>query len=54
MKFDYHIHTEDSYDSSIKAVDLIKRAIQLNYNEIAITEHLDLLPLEIKKYGALH
>ena len=52
MKFDYHIHTEDSYDSSIKAVDLINRAIQLNYNEIAITEHLDLLPLEIKKYGA--
>lgn len=52
MKFDYHIHTEDSYDSSIKAIDLINRAIQLNYDEIAITEHLDLLPQEIKKYGA--
>lgn len=52
MKFDYHIHTEDSYDSSIKAIDLINRAIKLNYDEIAITEHLDLLPQELKKYGA--
>ncbi|MEN6445769.1 MAG: histidinol-phosphatase HisJ family protein [Candidatus Cloacimonas sp.] len=52
MKYDYHIHTEDSYDSSIKAVDLITKAIQLQYDEIAITEHLDLLPIEIKQYGA--
>ena len=52
MKFDYHIHTEDSYDSSIKAIDLIDIAIQLKYDEIAITEHLDLLPIEMKSYGA--
>ena len=52
MKFDYHIHTEDSYDSSIKTIDLIDRAIQLKYDEIAITEHLDLLPIEMKSYGA--
>ncbi|MBP7333216.1 MAG: histidinol-phosphatase HisJ family protein [Candidatus Cloacimonas sp.] len=51
MKFDYHLHTEDSYDSSLKAIDLLKRAIQLKYDEIAITEHLDLLPLEMRTYG---
>ncbi len=51
MKYDYHIHTEDSYDSRIKADDLVKKAIELNYDEIAITEHLDLLPQELSIFG---
>lgn len=51
MKYDYHIHTEDSYDSKIKADELIRKAIKLNYNEIAITEHLDLLPQELSVFG---
>ncbi len=51
MKFDYHLHTEDSYDSRINADALIKKAIDLQYDEIAITEHLDLLPQELSLYG---
>lgn len=51
MKYDYHLHTEDSYDSKLKADSLIQRAIELNYNEIAITEHLDLLPQELSIFG---
>ncbi len=51
MKYDYHLHTEDSYDSRIKADSLIRKAIELNYDEIAITEHLDLLPQELSLFG---
>lgn len=50
-KHDFHIHTEFSYDSRIKGKELLKRAIELKYQEIAITEHLDLLPQEVKLYG---
>jgi histidinol-phosphatase (PHP family) len=51
MKYDYHIHTEDSFDSTIKAEALAIRAIELGYDEIAITEHLDLLPEELSVNG---
>lgn len=51
MKVDYHLHTEYSYDSKLKAKDLIEKAILLEYNAIAITEHLDLLPYELSRYG---
>jgi histidinol-phosphatase (PHP family) len=51
MKYDYHIHTEYSYDSFIKSDDLMQKAINLEYDEIAITEHLDLLPEELSVYG---
>lgn len=51
MKRDYHIHTEYSYDSKLKAVDLINKAIQNNYEAVAITEHLDLLPWELSSFG---
>ena len=50
-KVDYHLHTEYSYDSKLKAEDLIVKAIQLNYSFIAITEHLDLLPQELSAFG---
>lgn len=49
--YDYHIHTQFSFDSLIKGEDLMKKAIELGYKEIAITEHLDLLPLEAKQHG---
>ncbi len=51
MKVDYHIHTEYSYDSKLKAEDLISKSISLNYESIAITEHLDLLPYELTRFG---
>ncbi len=51
MKTDYHIHSEYSYDSKIKADDLLDKAISLNYATIAITEHLDLLPQELSVFG---
>lgn len=50
-KIDYHLHTEDSYDSCIKAGELAIRALELGYSEIAITEHLDLLPQEVSVFG---
>ncbi len=51
MKVDYHIHTEYSYDSKLKSWDLIAKAIELEYDEIAITEHLDLFPCELSRFG---
>ena len=42
MNYDYHIHSEFSYDSRIIGADLLIKALELNFNEIAITEHLDL------------
>jgi len=49
--FDYHIHTQFSYDSCINGIDLLNKSILLGYQEIAITEHLDLLPQELSVYG---
>lgn len=51
IKADYHLHTEDSYDSRMKAVDLLALAIKEQYQLIAITEHLDLLPQELGVWG---
>jgi histidinol-phosphatase (PHP family) len=51
MKYDFHLHTEFSYDSFIKGRELLTRAMELKYDEIAITEHLDLLPQELSVWG---
>jgi len=51
MKADYHLHTEYSYDSRMKAKELVDKALALNYDLIAVTEHLDLLPNELLVYG---
>ena len=48
---DYHLHTQYSWDSKLKAKDLIDKAISLNYTLIALTEHLDLLPWELSVNG---
>lgn len=48
---DYHIHTQYSWDSKLNVDDVIAKAISLNYDAIAITEHLDLLPWELGKRG---
>ncbi len=53
MKYDYHLHTEDSFDSKIKAAQLVETAITLGYDAIAITEHLDLLPEELRSNGLM-
>nr|MDK2850653.1 histidinol-phosphatase family [Candidatus Cloacimonadota bacterium] len=53
MIYDYHIHTQYSYDSLIKADELIEKAIKLGYEAIAITEHLDLLPQEVSIFGVI-
>ncbi|HHV36872.1 MAG TPA: histidinol-phosphatase HisJ family protein [Candidatus Cloacimonetes bacterium] len=49
--YDYHLHTEYSFDSRIKGKELMEKAIALGYKEIAITEHLDLLPFEVRSHG---
>ncbi|HOH46532.1 MAG TPA: PHP domain-containing protein [Candidatus Cloacimonadota bacterium] len=51
IKVDYHIHTEDSYDSQIVSTDLIPWAKANSYDLIAITEHYDLLPQEMGYFG---
>ena len=51
IKADYHLHTEDSYDSRMKATELLALAIEEQYQLIAITEHLDLLPQELGVWG---
>lgn len=38
---DYHLHTDFSSDSSTKMQDMIKGAIHLGLQEIAITDHMD-------------
>jgi histidinol-phosphatase (PHP family) len=50
-KSDFHVHAEFSADSQIKLADLVPRAIQLGYTDLAVTEHLDLLPQEMTVYG---
>lgn len=51
MKADFHIHSDFSYDSKITGAALAARAIELGYDSIAITEHLDLLPHELTIFG---
>lgn len=40
---DYHIHSHYSYDCSEKIENICKQAIKNKINEIAITDHLDIL-----------
>ncbi len=42
MKIDYHIHTNFSLDSKEEIEEIIKYGIENNFEEIAITDHLDL------------
>ncbi len=51
MKADLHIHAQFSYDSRIQAEALIEQAILHHYGLIAITEHLDLMPYELTRFG---
>lgn len=51
IKADYHIHTEDSYDSGLSSAELLTWAKQNKYDLIAITEHYDLLPQEMGYFG---
>ncbi|ADL42182.1 histidinol phosphate phosphatase HisJ family [Caldicellulosiruptor obsidiansis OB47] len=41
--FDYHIHSNFSSDSNMSMEDAVKKAIELNLDEIAFTDHMDLL-----------
>ncbi|MBI9032124.1 histidinol-phosphatase HisJ family protein [bacterium] len=43
MKKDYHIHSYFSKDSKLDPDKLIQKAIELNYQEIAFTDHLEFL-----------
>ncbi|MCB5271124.1 MAG: histidinol-phosphatase HisJ family protein [Candidatus Cloacimonetes bacterium] len=51
MKYDFHLHTQYSFDSRMTGDELLQKAVDLQYDEIAITEHLDLLPQELSIYG---
>lgn len=48
---DNHIHSKLSCDSNIEVIDLINKAIYLDYQGITITEHMDLLPFELAENG---
>lgn len=50
-KIDYHLHTDFSADSKMTLAKLLPLALKLGYNELAITEHLDLHPRELTVYG---
>lgn len=50
-KIDYHLHADFSADSKMKLENLLPLAIKLGYNELAVTEHLDLHPRELTVYG---
>lgn len=52
-KIDTHIHADFSSDSTIKMNELAEKAISLGYQYICFTEHFDLLPEELVKYGLL-
>ncbi|MCB5251876.1 MAG: histidinol-phosphatase HisJ family protein [Candidatus Cloacimonadaceae bacterium] len=51
MKYDFHLHTQFSFDSRMTGEELLQKAVKLEYDEIAITEHLDLLPQELSIHG---
>lgn len=51
MKYDFHLHTQFSFDSRMTGDELLQKAVKLQYDEIAITEHLDLLPQELSIHG---
>jgi histidinol-phosphatase (PHP family) len=39
--YDYHVHSNFSYDAETPMDDIIRRAIELELDEIAITDHFD-------------
>ena len=41
MKMDYHLHTEFSDDSREPMENQVKRAIELGFEEICFTDHVD-------------
>jgi histidinol-phosphatase (PHP family) len=47
---DYHIHTVFSCDSNLDPIVVCERAIELGFDEIGFTEHLDFDPLD-EGYG---
>jgi histidinol-phosphatase (PHP family) len=51
LKIDYHLHSSVSADAHTNPDALVKKAIARGYEEIAITDHFDLLPSEISTYG---
>jgi len=44
MLIDYHLHTTFSNDSIVEPRQAIERAIELGFDEITVTDHMDLLP----------
>lgn len=50
-KTDFHIHSDYSADSIVKLSEIVPLAIKYGYSEIAITEHMDLLPVELSLFG---
>ena len=47
MLIDYHLHTTFSSDSFLEPRQAVERAIEMGFDEITITDHMDLLPEEI-------
>jgi len=43
---DYHVHTDNSFDSNVPMLKYCQRAIELGIKEIAFTEHFDLNPVD--------
>jgi histidinol-phosphatase (PHP family) len=43
---DYHIHTNNSFDSKVKMIDYCQRAVELGLKEVVFTEHFDLNPFD--------
>jgi len=41
---DYHVHTNNSFDSKVNMIDYCQRAVEIGLKEIVFTEHFDLNP----------
>lgn len=57
LYYDYHLHSNTSFDSKVETEDMVKRALELGMKEIIFTEHFEyrkekyLLPLpDLNKY----
>ncbi len=50
IKTDFHIHTRISVDSTAHVNDMVQRAIDCGFTEIALTDHLDYNPAD-EGYG---
>lgn len=51
MRIDYHIHSKFSSDSTLSLEKLVDTAIKKKYSHIAVTDHFDFLPTEMRIYG---